>query len=45
MFDWDDLRTVLALARSGGLAGAAAALGVNQSTVFRRVNRLEARAR
>jgi DNA-binding transcriptional LysR family regulator len=43
MFDWDDLRTVLALARSGGLAGAAAALGVNQSTVFRRVNRLEAR--
>ncbi len=41
MFDWDDLRTMLAVARSGGLASAAAALGVNQSTVFRRVNRLE----
>src|SRR5438270_13437126 len=41
MFDWDDLRTILAIARSGGLAGAAAALGVHQSTVFRRLNRLE----
>ena len=43
MFDWDDLRTMLAVARSGGLAGAAAGLGVNQSTVFRRVKRLEDR--
>jgi DNA-binding transcriptional LysR family regulator len=43
MFDWDDLRTMLAVARSGGLAGAATRLGVNHSTVFRRVNRLEAR--
>jgi DNA-binding transcriptional LysR family regulator len=43
MFDWDDLRTVLAVARGSGLSGAAAALGVNQSTVFRRVNRLEER--
>jgi DNA-binding transcriptional LysR family regulator len=41
VFDWDDLRTMLAVARSGGLASAAATLGVNQSTVFRRVNRLE----
>jgi DNA-binding transcriptional LysR family regulator len=43
MFDWDDLRTVLAVARAGGLASAATRLGVNQSTVFRRVNRLEAK--
>src|SRR4051812_49360190 len=41
MFNWDDLRTMLALARNGGLARAAARLGVDQSTVFRRINRLE----
>jgi DNA-binding transcriptional LysR family regulator len=41
MFDWDDLRTILAVARGGGLARAAARLGVDQSTVFRRIKRLE----
>src|SRR3546814_9397691 len=38
---WDDMRYALAIARSGGLAGAAAALGVNPSTVFRRLKGLE----
>jgi DNA-binding transcriptional LysR family regulator len=40
--DWDDLRTVLALARGGGLAAAAERLHVNPSTVFRRLAALEA---
>lgn len=39
---WDDLRLVLAVARGGGLAGAARSLGVNHSTVFRRLNAVEA---
>ena len=38
---WDDLRVVLAVARAGSLAGAARALGVNHSTVFRRLNTFE----
>jgi DNA-binding transcriptional LysR family regulator len=41
--DWNDLRTFLAIARQGSLQGAARALGVNHSTVFRRLNALEAR--
>ena len=41
MFDWDDLRLVLAVARAGGLSGAAKSLGVNHSTLFRRLNALE----
>ena len=40
-FGWDDLRTVLAIARAGSLAGAARQLGVNHSTVFRRLGALE----
>lgn len=40
---WDDLRLVLAVGESGGLTGAAARLGVSHPTVFRRVNRIEAR--
>jgi molybdate transport repressor ModE-like protein len=40
--DWDDLRSFLAIAREGSLQGAARALGVNHSTVFRRLNALEA---
>ena len=40
---WDDLRTLLAVARGGSLAAAARRLGVNHSTVFRRINALEAR--
>ena len=44
MFAWDDLRFVLAIARSGNLRKAAAALGVNHSTMFRRLNALERRS-
>lgn len=40
---WDDLRTVLAVARAGSLSGAARALGVEHSTVYRRINEVEAR--
>lgn len=39
--DWDDLRYFLAIARAGSLAGAARALDVNHSTVFRRLNGFE----
>lgn len=39
---WDDLRIVLALGRAGTLAGAAQALGLDRSTVFRRIGALEA---
>jgi len=38
---WDDLRTVLMLVRHGSLAGAAAELEVNYTTVARRVRRAE----
>lgn len=41
--NWDDLRVFLAIARAGGLSGAARALGVNHSTVFRRLNEFEQR--
>ena len=41
--DWDDLRYFLGIARAGSLAGAAIALGVNHSTVFRRIQAFEAR--
>ncbi len=39
--NWDDLRVFLAVARAGSLSGAARSLGVNHSTVFRRVAGLE----
>ncbi|MCX7072091.1 MAG: LysR family transcriptional regulator [Gammaproteobacteria bacterium] len=39
--DWDDLRYVLAISRAGGLNGAARALGVNPSSVYRRLEALE----
>lgn len=39
--DWDDLRLFLAVARSGTLSGAARTLGVNHSTVFRRIGAFE----
>jgi len=39
--DWSDLNLVLAVCRSGTLSGAARALGVNHSTVFRRINAIE----
>jgi DNA-binding transcriptional LysR family regulator len=41
--NWDDLRYLLAIAREGSLNGAARSLGVNHSTVFRRLNAAEAR--
>jgi DNA-binding transcriptional LysR family regulator len=41
MFDWDDLRYFLAVARCGSTLGAAKALNVNQSTVHRRLDELE----
>lgn len=39
---WDDLRVLLAVLRQGSFSGAAAVLGVEQSTVSRRVAALEA---
>lgn len=44
MQSWDDLKFFLGVARYRSLAGAARALGVNHSTVFRRLNALESRA-
>ncbi len=38
---WDDLRHFLAFARAGSMQIAAKALGVNQSTVQRRIAELE----
>jgi DNA-binding transcriptional LysR family regulator len=40
-FPWDDLNTVLAVARAGSLSAAARVLGVNHSTVSRRIAALE----
>jgi DNA-binding transcriptional LysR family regulator len=39
--DWDDIRVFLAVARQGGLANAAQSLGVNHTTVARRLSNLE----
>ncbi len=39
---WDDFRLVRGIAESGSLVGAAAALNLNHSTVFRRLGALEA---
>src|SRR5215467_12289598 len=39
--DWDDLRFVLAVARSQTFAEAARKLGVNETTVARRIDRAE----
>lgn len=43
MFDWDDLKHFLAVARHGSTLAAARALGVDQSTVQRRLAELERR--
>lgn len=43
MENWNDLRLVLAIARAGRLGGGAAALGINHSTAFRRLNSIEER--
>jgi len=42
--DWEDLRNFLAVARHGTLSGAARALGVQQSTVGRRLAGFEAQS-
>ena len=41
MFDWNDLRYFLAIAREGSTLSAAKALGVSQPTVQRRLTALE----
>ena len=41
MLDWADFQYFAAVSRTGGLARAARELGVNHSTVFRRINALE----
>ncbi len=41
--NWDDLRYALAIAEAGSLAGAARALGVQHTTVLRRLDALEQR--
>ena len=43
MFDWDDLRYFLAVARHGSTISAAKALRFSQSTVHRRLAELEKR--
>lgn len=43
MFDWNDLKYFLAVARQGSTIAAAKALGLNQSTVQRRMVELEKR--
>jgi len=42
MMDWNDLRVALAAVEAGSLSGAAAALGVHQTTCGRRLDALEA---
>ena len=41
--DWNELRLVLAISRAGALAGAAKALGIDHSTVYRRLQAIEAK--
>ena len=41
MFDWDDLRVFLAVARARKVAPAARALGIDATTIARRLARLE----
>lgn len=40
MKDWDDLQTVLALGRAGTMKGAAQSLGVSETTVSRRIQKI-----
>lgn len=42
-FDWNDLKFFIAVARGGGLSGAATALGTSASTVSRHIDALERR--
>lgn len=41
-FTWEDIRLVKAIADASGLIGAAETLGINHSTVFRRLGQIEA---
>jgi DNA-binding transcriptional LysR family regulator len=41
MFDWDDMRIFIAAARAGSLAAAGQRLGIDTTTVGRRIARLE----
>jgi len=41
--DWSDLSIILAICRSGTLSGAANALDLNHSTVFRKINAIESK--
>ena len=41
MFSWDDLRIIKAIGQAGALAPAAAALGVNATTIARRLDQAE----
>src|SRR6204780_2023639 len=43
MIDWDDVRYFLAVARGGSVRAAAQRLGVNHSTVLRRIAQFEER--
>jgi DNA-binding transcriptional LysR family regulator len=43
MIDWDDVRYFLAVARCGSVRAASTVLGVNHSTVIRRIAQLEGR--
>ena len=43
MENWNDLKLVLAISRAESLTGGAAALAINHSTAFRRLNALEER--
>ena len=43
MKNWDDLRVFLATARAGSARGGARSLGINQSTISRRIGQLEVR--
>ena len=43
MEDWNELRLVLSVARAGSLTSTAGLLGIDHSTVFRRLNALEQR--
>lgn len=42
LLSWDDLKVLLAVSRAGSLTGAASSLGIDQSTVGRRISALEA---
>lgn len=42
--EWNDLRVILAICRTGSLAAAARLLGKDHSTLFRKLNQIESRA-